>query len=231
MTRLAVGSQGADVRQLQELLNATMKPSPGLTVDGAFGPRTQAVVSMMQRTLGVPATGIADEALLAALRARVVNPASQAPAFPRTATWMSIAEGEVGQKENAAPGRQNARIVEYHATTTLGRQADEVPWCSSFVNWVIRKAGFKGTDNALASSWLRWGRELETPQPGAVTVIKRKGATSDAATGSSTGFHVAFFVSQTATHVRLLGGNQSDQVKFSDYPFSKYDVRGYRWPG
>lgn len=105
-----------------------------------------------------------------------------------------------------------------------------MPWCSSFVNWVIEQSGRRGTDNALAKSWLKWGTALTEPQEGAVTVIKRKNASSDAATGSSTGFHVAFYVSSTATHIRLLGGNQSDEVRYSNFALKSYEVKGYRWP-
>jgi hypothetical protein len=39
---------------------------------------------------------------------------------------------------------------------------------------------------------------------------------------------VAFYVSETATHIKVLGGNQSNQVKESNYPKSR--LIGYRWP-
>ena len=94
----------------------------------------------------------------------------------------------------------------------------------------MTKAGYKDTNSALARSWLDCGVPLNPPREGAITVIKRKGATSDAATGSATGFHVAFYVSSTPTHVRLLGGNQGDQVRYSNFSLNSYEVRGYRWP-
>ena len=92
------------------------------------------------------------------------------------------------------------------------------------------QAGYRGTNSAAAKSWLGWGKSLDAPREGAITVIKKKGATSDAATGSTSGFHVAFYLSATATHVRLLGGNQRDRVKESSYPLTDYEVKGYRWP-
>jgi len=58
--------------------------------------------------------------------------------------------------------------------------------------------------------------------------LKKKG--QDAATGSATGNHIAFYLSATATHGCLLGGNQSDSVKYSNFSLSAYDVKGYRWP-
>lgn len=228
MPALQIGSDGAAVLELQRLLNAVIRPNPPLLVDGDYGTKTRRAVLAAQRKLGLEPTGVADDALREALQARLAPAHDGATAFPTEATWMPIARAEIGQAERHAG--ENPRIVAYHATTRLAAKQDEVPWCSSFVNWVVERAGYKGTDNALASSWLRWGKELETPRPGCVVVLKRKGRTSDAATGSSTGFHVAFFVDRTDTHIRLLGGNQSDAVKYSSYPLAKYEVRGYRWP-
>lgn len=65
---------------------------------------------------------------------------------------MPIAKAEMGIYENSAPGKHNKRIIEYHAVTTLKATTDETPWCSSFVNWVVKQAGYKGTDSALAKS-------------------------------------------------------------------------------
>jgi len=222
-----MGSGGDAVRTLQRLLNAVVAPSPPLLEDGDYGAKTRRAVLAAQRLLRLEPTGEADGALLAALEARLA-PATASPVFPSEATWMTVARGEIGQMERR--GGENPRIVAYHATTTLAAREDEVAWCSSFVNWVLEQAGYKGTSSAAASSWLRWGVELEVPHPGCVTVLKRKGRSRDAATGSTTGFHVAFFVDRTATHVRVLGGNQSNSVKYSSYPLARYDVRGYRWP-
>jgi uncharacterized protein (TIGR02594 family) len=227
MPALPTGSAGDAVHTLQRLLNAVVAPRPPLIVDGDYGEKTRRAVLAAQRLLKLEPTGEADAALLVALEARLA-PAAATPVFPSEATWMAIARGELGQVERR--GGENPRIVAYHATTTLAAREDEVAWCSSFVNWVLERAGYKGTDSAAASSWLRWGVELEAPRPGCVTVLKRKGRSRDAATGSTTGFHVAFFVARTATHVQLLGGNQSDAVKYSSYPLARYDVRGYRWP-
>jgi len=71
---------------------------------------------------------------------------------------------------------------------------------------------------------------LTLPRRGAVTVIHQKEKGNDFATGSATGYHVAFYVSSSVTHVRLLGGNQSNSVKYSNFSLSGYDVKAYRWP-
>ena len=231
MTTLKPGARGPVVKELQTLLNSRLIPSPRLGEDGDFGERTRDAVMQFQRTKGLVADGVVGPKTWTALGSKpLAQPLPVPPSAGSGPAWMQIAEAEVGVHEHALPGQHNQRIVEYHQTTTLKATADETPWCSSFVNWVITKAGYRGTNNALAKSWLDWGSKLETPRVGAIAVIKKKGASSDVATGSSTGFHVGFFVSTTAVHLRLLGGNQSDQVKYSSFSLTAYEVRGYRWP-
>jgi len=132
--------------------------------------------------------------------------------------WLDIAKGELGTRE--VKGGENPRIIEYHATTTLKAKEDEIPWCSAFVNWCMKQAGFKGTWSAAARSWLTWGTGIQKPVPGCVVILRR----GDPPTG-----HVCFFVREAGNGlIECLGGNQSDQVKYSNYPST--DVLGYRWP-
>jgi uncharacterized protein (TIGR02594 family) len=142
--------------------------------------------------------------------------------------WLEVAEGELGQEE--VRGGENPRIVEYHDATTLHAKEDEVPWCSSFVNWCFQKSGLTGTRSAAARSWLEWGDELEKPRAGCVCVIRARSAGEDVATGSATGYHVGFWIAETPEYVMLLGGNQSDRVKTSIFKKSGYNVKGCRWP-
>jgi len=134
--------------------------------------------------------------------------------------WMPIALQEMGVKEYAGAA-DNPRIIEYLSSTTLGpadRSNDETPWCSAFVNWCVVKAGYEGTDSAWARSWLTWGKELETPRRGCVTIFSR-----------NVGGHVAFFIGEGSSGIDVLGGNQSDAVKISTYAHSR--LLGYRVPG
>jgi uncharacterized protein (TIGR02594 family) len=220
MPDLKTGTHGADIRRLQLLLNSALNPSPELVLDGVYGEETRSAVMRFQRLKGLVVDGVAGPKTLAALD----EPGGGPP-------WMAVAEAELGVHENASPGEHNQRIIEYHDTTTLKAREDEVPWCSSFVNWALQKAGYAGTRSAAAASWLKWGHDLGAePRPGAVTVICKKSAGADAATGSFSGYHVAFYVSSTPTHVRLLGGNQSDSVKYSNFALAAYEVKAYRWP-
>jgi uncharacterized protein (TIGR02594 family) len=118
---------------------------------------------------------------------------------------MSIAEGEIGVKEG-----NNPRITEYFKTTTLGAQPDSVPWCSAFVNFCVTQSDNKGTDSALARSWLNWGVESDDLVPGCIMVIER---------GSPPKGHVGYFVGRDANGtIQLLGGNQSNAVNISSFP-------------
>lgn len=133
--------------------------------------------------------------------------------------WMEIAEKEIGTHEIAGP-KDTARIVEYAACTTLHADDDETPWCSAFVCWVFEMCNIKSTRSAAARSWLKWGAMLQEPREGCVVILKR---------GAPPSGHVCLFVKERdADTITCLGGNQSDQVKYSHY--KKSDVLGYRWP-
>jgi uncharacterized protein (TIGR02594 family) len=132
-------------------------------------------------------------------------------------SWLSIAESQLGVTEK--PGSaNNEAIVDYHATTTLKATEDSVPWCSSFVNWCMEQAGYKGTKSARALSWKNWGVAAESFIPnGSLVVMKRKG-----------GGHVGFKVGEDQFYVYVLGGNQSDSVNVAKFAHSQ--VLGYRLP-
>jgi uncharacterized protein (TIGR02594 family) len=231
MSVVKLGSRGSDVTRLQLALNTLLKPSPKLKVDGHFGPATQAALLLFQKSKQLVADGVAGAKTWAAIGQKpVVAPRASVLSGATATSWMSIAESQLRVREYSAPGKHNDQIVAYHQTTSLRATTDEVAWCSSFVNWVMVQSGRRGTNSAAAKSWLGWGVPLTTPQVGAVTVIKRKAAGSDRATGSTSGFHVGFFLKIDATHLRLLGGNQGNEVRESSFRLDKYDIKGYRWP-
>lgn len=142
--------------------------------------------------------------------------------------WIEIAEKEIGQHE--VKGGENPRIIEYHSATTLKAIEDEIPWCSSFVCWCMEQAGITSTHSAAAKSWLEWGDKLLAPVSGCVVIIRHKLTGVDKVTGSSSGYHVAFWVDGEPGKISLLGGNQSDSVKVSSFPLDKYEICGYRMP-
>lgn len=135
--------------------------------------------------------------------------------------WLAIAESQLGVSEIPGP-KHNKTILDYHKETSLKASSDEVPWCSSFVNWVMEKAGVTGTNSARARSWENWGVEIFPPLFGAVVVLSRG---RNQALG-----HVGFFMGYVAGNKRInvLGGNQSNKVSITSFPVSR--IVGFRWP-
>lgn len=142
------------------------------------------------------------------------------------APWIAIAMQEVGQKEIHGPAN-NPRILEYHSTTTLRANSEETPWCSSFANWCMQRAGIPGTKSAAAISWMHWGKP-SAARPGAITIIYNRKAAGSRATAS--GYHVAFLVEEGPSYYRLVGGNQNNQVIVKDFSKAYNRLIGYRWP-
>ena len=146
---------------------------------------------------------------------------SDAPvaAFP----WFEIAMQELERGVSEVPGSgANPRIVEYLRSTSLGgamASSDETPWCSAFVNFCVEKAGFAGTDSAMARSWLNWGRGTHNPATGCIVVFER---------GAPPSGHVAFYVSESGGMIKVLGGNQGNKVSIQEYARGR--LLGFRVP-
>lgn len=231
MVVLREGAKGIEVRKLQIMLNRALGGAVSIYADGHFGKKTKDALIQFQKMKNLTPDGIAGGKTFSALGYKATAKADSEPANTEFVNpWFDIVKAEMGVSENSTPGKDNARIIEYHATTTLKAKHDEVPWCSSFVNWVMVQAGYKGTDNALAKSWATWGVPVTTPVIGDIVVIKRKSKSSDSATGSSTGYHVAFFIAKSSSSITLIGGNQGDKVKRSNFYLRSYEVVAYRRP-
>lgn len=142
------------------------------------------------------------------------NPVSTGQSY----RWLDIAFKEVGQVEVKGSGH-NPRIQEYAKSTGLGGD-DETPWCSSFVNWVMKQAGYKGTGSATALSWKSWNEGDLHAQPcyGSIAVFSYGGGKG----------HVGFVVGKKGDKLAILGGNQSDSVRVSG--FNKGKIIGYVLP-
>lgn len=125
-----------------------------------------------------------------------------------------IAKAEEGVHEISGP-EANPRIMEYEKYTNRGYTgSDEEAWCSKFANFVVFKAGFKGTRSAAANSWQKWGVSISEPVLGCIVCFDH---------------HVTFY-KRTLDNglVECLGGNQKDSVKVSAFHESK--ALDYRSP-
>lgn len=150
--------------------------------------------------------------------------------------WMDVALGELRRGVAVKAGKEaHPRIMMYSRTCPhlygnqkqrdyMADRGDEgFKWCSTFVNWCMKEVGIPGTKNALATSWLKWGRRITKPEVGAVVVIKTKSWN-----------HVAF-VSQVTPTLKMLGGNQKPERGRGPQCVSyqriyKSQVAGYRMP-
>jgi uncharacterized protein (TIGR02594 family) len=133
--------------------------------------------------------------------------------------WMKIALGEQGV------GEKSPKVAEYLKVVGLTGSWD---WCSAFVNWCMNRAGNERTlaetrrkevSAAGAKSWIVWGKPLSTPKFGAITIFNRP---PNPGLG-----HVAFYVTEDAANIYVLGGNQQKSVNIA--PYKKSNLLGYRW--
>lgn len=212
-------NRSVDVRSIQSLVNNQRKPPLSkIDVDGVIGPKTiQAIEEFQRRVVKMQMPDGRVDPIGNTLR-ELNKPVTNIPAGPpqnslTRPNWITIAEAEIGVKEKKG-SQHHPRIIEYHATTGNASN-DETPWCSSFVNWVMRNAGESGTNSALATSWAKWGKKLAKPAFGCIAVIDWDGA------GPGWKGHVGFVVGKSGSQIQLLGGNQSDQVKVSAFGTGK----------
>lgn len=136
--------------------------------------------------------------------------------------WMDAAKAKIGVRE--VPGAGNSSVIMGWAKklggAVLGMAygADSIPWCGLFVAQCISEAGLKPPPIAVrAKAWATWGEECQ-PQYGAVLVFNRDG-----------GGHVGFYVGESTTAYKVLGGNQGDKVS-DDAWISKDRCIAVRWP-
>lgn len=135
--------------------------------------------------------------------------------------WLTYARAQVGIREIVGV-RQEPRILAMWRR--IGRWAgidvatDEVPWCGAFVaDCLLTGANIKPVSiSARAKAWANWGLPCE-PIVGAIAVLGRQG-----------GGHVGFVTGETSTHLRILGGNQSNAV--NEMMLAKSRLVGCRWP-
>ena len=106
-----------------------------------------------------------------------------------------MAIGEIDVEENADK-TNTPKIIEYFDATELKGQAGTKTWgwCSAFANWVMKAAGYTGTNSGRAQSWLTWVNTLTEPKYGCITVTLKYGQ-----------YHVGFYAGPGAKENSLLG--------------------------
>ena len=128
--------------------------------------------------------------------------------------YITIARNELGVKEIAGK-RHNKRVLKYHATSSGKYKDEKVPWCGSFINWVMKEAGYKETVKVpeRAKEWKRFGKSVSEPTLGSIAVKSRNG-----------GGHVTFMIGESkgGKYLYCLGGNQDDAGTIKRYKKSVF---------
>lgn len=93
-------------------------------------------------------------------------------------------------------------------------------WCADFMNFVLRRAGGKGTRSRAARSFLKYGKRLKEPRVGAIAILYRRGPNNG---------HVGVVRGTDGRgNPILVSGNSRHKVRQSVYP--KRRVLGYVMP-
>ena len=126
---------------------------------------------------------------------------------------------QYGIKE--VPGiKNNPEIMKYfHAINKDWVQGDETAWCSAFINWTCIESGKQSSGELNARSWLKVGKAVTSPTLGDIVIYWRE------APDSWKG-HVGIYITEEASLIWTLGGNQDDMVCIK--PYHKARLLGYR---
>jgi hypothetical protein len=170
--RLSIGSQGAQVRTLQRLLNK-LGFGP-LDVDGIFGPLTQAALRRFQAKRKLDVNGVAGDKTWEALLGHKIT--IKAPASGGAgAGGGALPKGFSGELERIIRTQvgtinQGSYDMANKYTRDLGRGAEA--WCADFVSWAFKKAGHDVGVKPAVSQWVDYfkakGDWHTAPRVGAV---------------------------------------------------------------
>ena len=139
---------------------------------------------------------------------------SDKPELPHIA----IARKYIGLSEIGATNKHPT--IDAWAKSLSGKWLIGQPWCGTFCAQVFKEAGLGSKipkEFFRAKEWEKAGTKLDKPAYGCIVTFTRDG-----------GGHVGFVVGKTSKGMlKVLGGNQSNQVNIMD--FDPKRVTSYRW--
>lgn len=189
-----------------------------IRVDGLKGPGTSDAIIRFKAAHGLRArdfVGPKTFSLIGSPDAKPwVTPHSEAE--PR---WLDEARALLGTRE--APGKANNPVImDWAVDLDQWYPGDDVPWCGLFVAHCMAVGAPdepQGFNRLGARQWQRYGElvDLDDPLPlGGVATFWR--VDPDDWRG-----HVALITGQNDSHVRCIGGNQSNAVTEAWFPRSR----------
>lgn len=129
-------------------------------------------------------------------------------------TPFDLAQRFVGEIVELPGAAQHPFIQWCHMLSGMGHDAaDEVPWCSSFVNAIAWQLRLPRSKSAAARSWLTIGETVSGVNFSSVgydIVVLKRGT-------SPTSGHVGFYAGSTGQSVSVLGGNQGNTVSVAHF--------------
>jgi uncharacterized protein (TIGR02594 family) len=130
----------------------------------------------MKRTIASLITCILALGIAAPLHATNISMTGR---FANTEPLEPITRSRSAAIEAAAQVPGSAMIL-LEALRWRGRTARQIGlptklWCADFMNFVLRRAGGKGTKSRAARSFLDYGKKLDGPRVGAIAILYRKG--------------------------------------------------------
>ncbi|MDA9500652.1 hypothetical protein XI05_24885 [Bradyrhizobium sp. CCBAU 11357] len=157
-----------------------------------------------------------------------VAPDELPQANPGEAPWLPFAEQEM--QNGVSEASSAPRIKSYFAATDFGPVQGGLPhWCGAFAAFCIKQSGHGDTvpkGAALAAHWKQWGQSVplgSSKIPVGAVVVLTPGE------NTNTSGHVAFFSEDmpATKQIRLLGGNQNDEVNKTAFSISR--IAAIRW--
>lgn len=189
-----------------------------ITVDGDIGRMTIGAIGNFQSEHGLPRTGVADAATIAALRAPLVpgkkalDPAPAATLPP----WMYELVRRLGLHEVD----DKADLTEFLKIGKFLGDPSKAPWCGDGIESAIVKTlpnEAVPSNPFFAQNWKDWAIGVEA-MVGAIGVIA----------WSKTAGHVGTVSYVTKDRIGMVGGNQSNAITNSSFPRSAFIA--FRWP-
>lgn len=158
--------------------------------------------------------------MLKSLLAGLPKDDGHVPADNSVIKWFDLAITFIGMNE-IVNGKVNPLVTEFFGYTNYKTKANE-PWCAAFICAMLAKSGYGNPATAAAVGFSKYGAASDYKQ-GAIIVIKHP----------SGSHHVTMFdswVDEKNKTAKCLGGNQNNQVKYSNYDFKSEKVLAVRWP-
>ena len=100
---------------------------------------------------------------------RSAPPAQHPAAPPARSPYATARELFASARSNAAPALV-AEARRYIGTNPTDRKR---LWCARFMNYVLAKLGYEGTNSDAAKSFASYGKRISEPQVGAIAVLTR----------------------------------------------------------